>query len=622
MRFFNFNKKRDSRVRSKRERTVSATKSGNENLVKRQDSNAGEQKVRPQAWVDTPQIVYSAWNQAAGDIDQALGTLPSNLSIALVGAGITNVVLAFNLAKAGADVTLIEATDDVGGRLRSIDTPDGVNVAEMGAMRFPPSEDLLYYYANAFNYTFIQNFPDPGKVPTIVFYQEMANSWVSEDVTVKGFETVNNGWRRLISGGLSGGSGQSIASAAQLSEWLSSDDADTRARVVPEWQKYLDVFGNDSFYTALQRIFGKDHEWDVPGGQVWTDDDFERFGTLGIGSGGFGAVYTAGFNSIFRLVVNGLESDQAIFARMTEDGLQPVGIRELARSIWDKATELGVTTKFGTVGKVLTGGDDNLNAVIVEQTSADGLSPPELVEYHLAVVGTSSRAMNYAFAPVSAASNNTIMSNSVNRGITDLHMTSSSKLFVRTQKFWEGQPSDFPRVILSDTNLPQAYTLDYGHPDYGMVLLTYAWEDLSEQILAIQDPKELLSILKEQIDRIMRDSSYPDYSSYLNPVTSDDVYLVHWPLDEYSYGAFSLGLPGQDKLISSMFYDYQKLNESLNSRVLINSDCTSFLGGWVDGGLQPAHNSLAAIFERFGSLNSAAAHLSPSALIGPSLYQY
>ncbi|KAK1461943.1 hypothetical protein CCUS01_01533 [Colletotrichum cuscutae] len=113
-------------------------------LAQGQSSSDAEQKARPQAWVDTPQLIYSEWNKAAGDINQPLGSLPSNFSIGLVGAGITNVVLAFNLAKAGANVTLIEATDSVGGRLRSLPTADGVNVAEMGAMRFPPSEDLLY----------------------------------------------------------------------------------------------------------------------------------------------------------------------------------------------------------------------------------------------------------------------------------------------------------------------------------------------------------------------------------------------------------------------------------------------------------------------------------------------
>lgn len=35
---------------------------------------------------------------------------------------------------------------------------DGVKVAELGAMRFLPSEDLLYYYAEAFGFTFIENF--------------------------------------------------------------------------------------------------------------------------------------------------------------------------------------------------------------------------------------------------------------------------------------------------------------------------------------------------------------------------------------------------------------------------------------------------------------------------------
>jgi tryptophan 2-monooxygenase len=360
------------------------------------------------------------------------------------------------------------------------------------------------------------------------------------------------------------------------------------------------------------------------GGQVWTEDDFERFGTLGVGSGGFGAVYSAGFNSIFRLIVNGLESDQAIFAKMTDDGLQATGIRELAKAIWQRATDLGLKTKFDAVAKITSGGGDDVDYVVIQETpSSDNGNPTaDQVEYDLAVVGTSSRAMNFAFADVSDTANEPIMSSAVNRGITDLHMTASSKLYIRTKKFWNDQPADFPRVILSDTDLPQAYTLDYGHPDYGMVLLTYAWEDLSQTILTIQDPHKLLSILKEQIARIMRDSSYPNYADFLDPVTDDDVYLVHWPLDQYSYGAFSLGLPGQDKLISSMFYDHQKLNDTSSSRVLINSDCTSFLGGWVDGGLQPAHNSIAAIFERFGSLNPVAADFAPSALLGASPYQY
>ncbi|KAI8303008.1 Tryptophan 2-monooxygenase [Colletotrichum sp. SAR11_59] len=619
---FNYKKNAAYAPLTVRETPSTNKKTSFSQLAKRQSTTPTEQKARPQAWVDTPQLIYSAWPQAAGDINQPLGTLPSDFKIGLVGAGITNVVLAFNLAKAGADVTLIEATDSVGGRLRSLPTPDGVNVAEMGAMRYPPSEDLLYYYANAFNYTFIQNFPDPGKVPTIVFYENNATDWVDSNTPPSGFEKVNNGWIKLISGGLTKGGSSALTAASQLTEWLSSSDATTRAQAVPEWQKYLDTFGDDSFYSALQRIFGENHEWDVPGGEVWTEDDFTRFGTLGIGSGGFGAVYTSGFNSVFRLVVNGLESDQAVFAKTTTSGLQPAGIRDLATTIWDKATELGVKTKFSTVAEVTSGGGDPLGglAVGVRETTSSGTTD---TEYDLVIVGTSNRAMTYAFTPVSETTEDPILSNEVQRGINDLHMTASSKLFIRTKKFWENQPAGFPRVILSDTNLPQTYTLDYGHPDYGMVLVTYAWEDLSLQMMAISDPKELLADLKTQVARIMQETDYAQYADYLTPVTDDDLYLIHWPLDRYSYGAFSLGLPGQDDDISAMFYDYEKFSiNNQSSRVLINSDCTSFLGGWVDGGLQPAHNTLSAVFEQFGSLNPLAASLAPSALLNSSLYQY
>ncbi|KAK1594620.1 flavin-containing amine oxidoreductase [Colletotrichum navitas] len=590
-------------------------------VVKRQSSFLDRQEVRPQAWVDTPQLVYSAWNQAAGDINQPLGFLPRNFTIGLVGAGITNIVLAFNLAKAGAKVTLIEASHQVGGRLRSSKASDGVNVAEMGAMRFPPSQDLLYYYAEQFGFAFIKNFPDPGKVPTTIFYQGVANQWLDEDGPPSGFETVDNGWKQLIFGGLSRNGKLVIAPPAQLMEWLSSKDPVTRNLAVPEWQNYLDVFGDDSFYTGLQRIFGDQHEWDVPGGKVWNEDDFNRFGTLGIGSGGFGAVFTAGFNSVLRLVVNGLESDQAVFAKVSDEGLLPAGIHELAKHIWNAATALGVKTKLGTVAEVTSGGDGTPNGsrVSVRETSG-GTSTT--VQYDLVIVGTTSRAMVHAVAPVSQSTGKPILSTQVQRGIHDLHMTASSKLFIRTKKFWENQTSEFPRVILSDTNLPQTYTLDYGHPEYGMVLVTYAWEDLSLQMMAIQDPKELLRKLKEQIARLMKQTKYSDYVDYLTPVTDDDIFLIHWQLDRHSYGAFSLGHPGQDKEIASLFYDFQKLAKDASSRVLVNSDCTSFLGGWVDGGLQSAHNTLSAIFERFGSLNPVAASLAPSRLLDSTLYQY
>lgn len=44
-------------------------------------------------------------------------------------------------------MTVLERSKEIGGRTLSKETADGVNFFERGAMRFPPSEGLTYYYA-------------------------------------------------------------------------------------------------------------------------------------------------------------------------------------------------------------------------------------------------------------------------------------------------------------------------------------------------------------------------------------------------------------------------------------------------------------------------------------------
>jgi tryptophan 2-monooxygenase len=97
-----------------------------------------------------------------------LGTLPaSGQTIAIIGAGMGGLVSAYELLRAGAsNVVLYEASGRIGGRAYSVPFTSQAPafLAEMGAMRFPPSEYSLFHYLDQFGIEANSNFPDPGEV--------------------------------------------------------------------------------------------------------------------------------------------------------------------------------------------------------------------------------------------------------------------------------------------------------------------------------------------------------------------------------------------------------------------------------------------------------------------------
>jgi tryptophan 2-monooxygenase len=574
------------------------------------------QDIKPQAYIDHPQVIYSAWPKAVGGIDKPLGKFDKPTKICLIGGGISNLVAALELAKAGADVTLLESTDKVGGRCLSEPTADGKNRAEMGAMRFPPSEDLLYYYAAELGFTFIPDFPDPGVYPTIVTYQGQAQIWTGGR-TLVGFETVHDGWLALVKDGVKKNGVTMLESIETMQNHLVSTDINERKKVIPLWQKWLDTFSGKSFFEGLQLIFGKHPIGDIPGGKQWTDDDFGRFGALGVGSGGFGPLYAIAFSSVWRIICNGLETNQQIFAKVNPSGdPEPAGIQDLAEALLARAQKAGLKFHANTTGIPIAA---DSTSVTVEETSSDGKYIIENI-YDFVIVGTTTRAMNVNMS-ISAAP---YFRPFVCTAIDNVHMTSSSKLFIRTKKFWANDPA-YPRVILSDTKLPQLYTLDYGHPDYGMVLVTYTWEDLSDQIASYSDPKKLFAMLLKQVKTVLisLDGPYKDFANNLVPVTDSDYWMIHWQNDPLANGAFVLGQSGQDELTASLFYDYTKIGSggfNAPAPILMNGDSVGFSGGWIDGGLQCAMNAVSAIINAKGSLNHP--ELAPATLLDPNTYNY
>jgi tryptophan 2-monooxygenase len=152
---------------------------------------------------------------------------------------------------------------------------DGTNVAEMGAMRFPPSEDLLFHYAEHFGFTFLEDFPDPGTVPTIVSFQGKSQIWLNNR-TLEGFETVHDGWLAFVKNGIirkdADGKAQTVLSGPEDRQlMLKSPNKAERETVKEHWQAWLDTFGGLTFLQGLKVIFTEGTLGDIPGGKVWND---------------------------------------------------------------------------------------------------------------------------------------------------------------------------------------------------------------------------------------------------------------------------------------------------------------------------------------------------------------
>ena len=198
-----------------------------------------------------------------------IASLPQPLwgtEVAIIGAGASGLAAAYELLKIGAQPVVFEASNRLGGRAYSHKFPNSDIFAEFGAMRFPLSGGLFLFYLNqVFGLTERGPFPDPGQVPTRLYYENRIIDWPTGESTPKDakFRAIGQAWSQF-----SNGLWQPLQEA-----WQSQD----RDRLRQIWQSYIDRYKNLTFYEGVRQ--GIPH---------WTDEELNAFGALGIGSGGFG----------------------------------------------------------------------------------------------------------------------------------------------------------------------------------------------------------------------------------------------------------------------------------------------------------------------------------------------
>ena len=101
--------------------------------------------------------------QPEGDTPGALTDANNMQKIVVIGAGMSGLVAAYELSRAGHDVTLLEARDRSGGRVHTLRAPFSENqFAEAGASRIPSDHDLTLAYIAHFSLELQPFYPDYG----------------------------------------------------------------------------------------------------------------------------------------------------------------------------------------------------------------------------------------------------------------------------------------------------------------------------------------------------------------------------------------------------------------------------------------------------------------------------
>jgi tryptophan 2-monooxygenase len=516
------------------------------------------------------------------EVEGRIGHFPPGVTpprVAIVGAGISGLIAATELLRAGVDeLTLFEARDRIGGRVwtQAFDPHHPRLIAEMGAMRFPPSATGLFHYLDKHEIPTTDSFPDPGVVDTELHYRGVRHIWPAGESPPALFRRVHRGWQALLHEGCVL-DGRRLVAPAEITAKLKSRRFD---EVLVAWQAWLDAFRDWSFYSAIVAIFTGPHP---PGGVPWRrPDDFDLFGSLGIGTGGFLPVYQAGFTEILRLVINRYEADQ----RLIRGGISKLAERLAGQKI--RGSTLSEHVRFSSVSRIYK--EDGQIKLVTDREQSSG--------FDRVVVTTSNRAMQMVHG---LAGDETFLSRDMSRAVRETHLTGSSKLFMLTpDKFWLKKA--LPVTIQSDGFVRGVYCLDY-EPDKpdgrGVVLLSYTWEDDAHKLLTIPDKKRRCRHLVDDLAIV-----HPGFARHLVPVDGDyERHVLHhdWLTDPHSAGAFKLNYPGEDVYSQRLFFQFKTANRPEEDSGLYLAGCgCSFTGGWIEGAVQTAINSACAVIRSTG----------------------
>jgi lysine 2-monooxygenase len=506
-----------------------------------------------------------------------LGSVPAERhgeEVAVIGAGISGLVAAYELMKLGVRPVVYEASQ-MGGRLRSqaFEGADGV-VAELGGMRFPISSTTFYHYVDKLG---LQTRPFPNPLT------ETAGSTV---IDLEGdtyyasalgdlpplFSEVADGWAQALE----------EARFTDIQNAIRARDVVTLKAL---WNDLVPRWDDRTFYDF------------VASSKAFSSLSFrhrEVFGQVGFGTGGWDSDYPNSMLEIFRVVMTNCDSDQRLIVG---------GAQQVPRGIWRCPAPACAHWPAGTSLASLHSGAPRPGVARIARAD-DG---------RLAVTDTWGATRHYAAVLVTCQSwllttqiecEESLFSAKLWTALDRTRYMQSSKTFVMVDRpFWKDKDPrtgrDVMSMTLTDRLTRGTYLFDNGDGQPGVICLTYSWMS------------DALKMLPEPVDRRVRlalaalAKIYPDVD-IASHIIGDPI-TVSWEADRHFLGAFKGALPGHYRYNQRMYAHFMQdeLPEEQQG-IFIAGDDVSWTPAWVEGAVQTSLNAVWGIMHHLGGSTHAA----------------
>jgi monoamine oxidase len=501
-----------------------------------------------------------------------LGSVPPErhgTEVAVVGAGLSGIVTAFELMKLGLKPVVYEA-DRIGGRLRT-ETFDGhpEAYAEMGAMRFPPSSTGLFHYIDAcgLRTTPFPNPLTPATPSTVVDLKGVSHYAERLEDLPPVFREVAEAWAGVLE------------ERAQFTAMHDAIRARDVARIKELWDPLVAALDDESFYGFLARS-----------PQFAPFSFREIFGQVGFGTGGWDTDFPNSMLEILRVVYTG-----------ADDGHQSIvgGSQRLPERLWELAPAPGEMAHWpeGTALSSLHGGR-TLPAVAEMNRTAPA---------NTTIIDADGGIRTFAAAVFTAQ--NWVLLNRIRSdealfpplvwtAIERTHYMEASKIFVLADRpFWKDVDPETGRDVMSMTltdRMPRGtYPIDLGDDRPGVICLSYTWTDDSMKWL----PLPVAERVKVALEALREIYPHVDLRKRIiaPPLT------VSWENEPWFQGAFKASLPGHYRYQRRVFTHFMQDALPAEYRGLfLAGDDVSWTAGWAEGAVHTALNAVWGVMRHFG----------------------